>query len=336
MTVKPLQKQPVPLSHIASDISLSLSNLSTQQKLSKHARRAKDLSKHIQLDISVFDLFQMGSMNEYELYVRSFGAEKNIQISTQTGQDTAQVDAQTDDWEICDQWTQAPPSQLVESASDSCKLPWLIQKEHKPRRDKNGVVEYTARMESFVARAGLVIDCLLNEQVPEYEKKDFGNEDLFKSPTNLTFLPKYGVSGITMLANGMIAVSQVGSGIEAQHPLVKTLITIWKMQDQVPCKRLICYPSVSTVFSSINSPTLVLAGTEDASLQIWDLRESGDTLWPCFSTDSCSMRHSSRICSLYQSSSFEHTTSFQISSVDADGGVQSWVCCFLIPGCDAY
>ena len=52
----------------------------------KARRRGNDLLKMIELDVAHYELFDMPPVNEYELYMRSFGCSNTRQVSGVRGQ----------------------------------------------------------------------------------------------------------------------------------------------------------------------------------------------------------------------------------------------------------
>lgn len=66
----------------------------------------------IELDVVTFDLFELRPLSEYELYMRSFGLSGTRQVGTQTGEDTAEVEIQTEVIEGKEKWVQWPPEDL--------------------------------------------------------------------------------------------------------------------------------------------------------------------------------------------------------------------------------
>jgi len=109
--------------------------------------------------------------------------------------------------------------------------------------------------------------------------------------------------------------------------MCKSLIGVYKIGEPHVYQQLVCYPKVSFVFTSPNSPMSVIAGTCDGSIQIWDLRESSgkDYKWPCCMTDSWAEKHSQEIVSIFQQSTPSKSSSFQVTSVCQEGKHQSWV-----------
>lgn len=66
----------------------------------------------IELDVVTIDLLDLQPLTEYELYMRSFGAEGTRQVSCQTGEDNTEAEVQTEDVEVTEKWVQCPPEDL--------------------------------------------------------------------------------------------------------------------------------------------------------------------------------------------------------------------------------
>ena len=63
----------------------------------------------IELDVITIDLLDLQPLSEYELYMRSFGAEGTRQVASQTGEE---VEVQTEEVERRERWVQWPPEDL--------------------------------------------------------------------------------------------------------------------------------------------------------------------------------------------------------------------------------
>ena len=63
----------------------------------------------IELDVARFDLFDMPPVNEYELYMRTFGSSATKQVYVQTNDDNMEREIQTEEIETMTKWSQHPP-----------------------------------------------------------------------------------------------------------------------------------------------------------------------------------------------------------------------------------
>lgn len=96
--------------------------------MSKATRRHRELLHLIELDFAHFDYFDMAPVRDYEFYIQNFGQSNRIQIQTQTGDDSEEVELQTDEVDIFNAWTQHPPTDAKGSGGiqilSSC---WLVK-----------------------------------------------------------------------------------------------------------------------------------------------------------------------------------------------------------------
>ena len=66
----------------------------------------------IEFDVVAIDLFELQPLSEYAMYMRSFGAEGTRQVASQTGEDNAEAETQTEEVEQTEKWVQWPPEDL--------------------------------------------------------------------------------------------------------------------------------------------------------------------------------------------------------------------------------
>ena len=69
----------------------------------------------IELDVVAIDLLDLQPLSEYELYMRSFGAEGTRQVASQTG-----GGMQTEEVQRRDRWVQWPPEGLKGYGGEPC------------------------------------------------------------------------------------------------------------------------------------------------------------------------------------------------------------------------
>ena len=74
----------------------------------------------IELDVVTVELLDLQPLSEYELYMHSFGAEGTRQVASQTGEDNAEVEVQTEEVERRERWVQWPPEDLKGYGGESC------------------------------------------------------------------------------------------------------------------------------------------------------------------------------------------------------------------------
>ncbi|KAJ3312347.1 hypothetical protein HDV04_003240 [Boothiomyces sp. JEL0838] len=293
----------------------------------KQSKRQKDLAHLIQLDFVNYDLFELHPMNEYELYIRSFGSQKTSQVNIQTNSDTRAIDSQSDDWLVTDRWTQAPPHQLLETAAEYSQLPW-IERPKSTEKHKVG-----KRLTGFLESAGqLVESILLEDETMEFKESCLNlNDDLLKNSIKFQ-VPEFikaPVSRILFLDSLSKLVCVVYKNVKISLNQVKTVIALWRIGDPLPSKYLVCYPEINCIFNPPELPSIIVGGSDDGSLQVWDFKnpetfvfENTPTIWPSAITDDLEENHKSPIIDLIQYSS--QRNSFRIASVDSTANVQSW------------
>ncbi|KAJ3268794.1 hypothetical protein HDV01_002280 [Terramyces sp. JEL0728] len=294
----------------------------------KQSKRQKDLSNLVQLDFVNYDLFDLNPMNEYELYIRSYGSQRTNQVNIQTNNDNQNTECQTDDWLVVDRWTQAPPHQLIETNTEYPQLPWL---ERPKSTEKHKVGK---RLTGFLESAGQLVEAILLEnETSEYKESVLNlNDDLlknsikFKSPEFIN-AP---VSQILFLDSLSKLVCIVYSNVKTSLNQVKTVIALWRIGDPKVSKYLVCYPEIACIYNPPDLPSVIVGGSRDGSLQIWDYKnsetflfENTTTIWPSAITDDLDDNHKLPIIDLLQYSC--QRNSFRISSVDQGGIMQSWV-----------
>ncbi|KAF0028004.1 hypothetical protein F2P81_019091 [Scophthalmus maximus] len=76
----------------------------------KQKKRSTELLRLIDLDFSMkISLLDLPPVNEYDMYIRTFGTENTKQAYVQCNEDNADRDIQTEEIEVCEKWTQHPP-----------------------------------------------------------------------------------------------------------------------------------------------------------------------------------------------------------------------------------
>lgn len=170
---------------------LSLDNASNhvkRQAAKKSLRRIQDLKALITFDISSFVIFDFAPLNEYDLFVRNFGTAGVCQGFTQTSDEYVENYVQTDDWDIVNKWTEAPPNQFLEAGTDVCQLEWLIKKSSKqpketppPNSENSSFINNKYEFIEFLRKASKVVETILEE---EFAFKSDGDIDQFCDPTD--------------------------------------------------------------------------------------------------------------------------------------------------------
>ncbi|XP_008934390.1 PREDICTED: WD repeat-containing protein 60, partial [Merops nubicus] len=342
---------------IFMDFQMANQRQSSRSMASKQKKRSSELLPLIDLDFSVsFSLLDLPPVNEYDMYIRSFGKMNTKQAYVQCNEDNLERDVQTEEVETLEKWTQHPgESALVSGGEEHFTL--------TPKIDSQ-------RLTNFLRSACQVIAVLLEEdQVATQPKWKPGSrqtslsisDSSFQLNTNQPFLHDRKISCLCVpQVQRQTLLSVHGLPEKAGVDLLnrKSIICVWNIwQPSSPQKVLICDSEVTCCCFSPNKTTLVFAGTIDGSVLVWDLREDSrmhlhmmmsETDWtfrvPTFSTDGIlnSVNHTSPILavepvstSLYNdqnyglsSLSYQEEMSappFQIASMDENGILNMWV-----------
>jgi hypothetical protein len=303
--------------------------ITPQPKVSK---RQQDLRNLIHLDFCIYDLLDIQPLNEYELYMRSYGTGKVCHQYQQTNEDILEVSIQTEDWEICDRWTQCPPHQLVDAGEAN---PAIAGKKKKQKQQTQVASFDPIHLAAFLEKSSTVMDRLLLEQELEQSGDVEDDTVAFKNQREL-HVPTF-IRGTVQRIQKVDATSiLVCWTLDVPIKGAKSIICVYHLTSTTPVKYLLCLPTISVVHVSHSNPHLVFAGTLHGSIQLWDLREPDRTFktwegvklrWPTFLTDSLlalGFCHSNAIRGIIENYR-EGTDQVQISSIDEDGGVQSWV-----------
>ncbi|XP_051872006.1 cytoplasmic dynein 2 intermediate chain 1 isoform X5 [Pristis pectinata] len=95
----------------------------------KQKKRSAELLRLIDLDFSVnFSMLDLPPLNEYDVYIKSFGRTNTKQAFVQSNEDDVDQDIQTDEIETVDKWTQHPgEGSLVCGVHSLPKEPGMVQ-----------------------------------------------------------------------------------------------------------------------------------------------------------------------------------------------------------------
>ncbi|KAJ3216812.1 WD repeat-containing protein 60 [Dinochytrium kinnereticum] len=259
----------------------------------------EDLKNLVEFDVAFYDIFELAPMNEYDLYIRSFGSLDSRQllkfkVATQWNEDFVDTEVQTEDWYIADKWTQAPPDQLIDSGVGKPDLPWL-QSEHemwKRAEKKNEFNKTTAitaldslSLIKFLRNASQVMDILLEENTLHATESirvdNTSYINISQGQTRIT-LPSF-LSGRTLIKLAfspidhrlLMTLWSQASGVFAESKIGKKgLICMWRLTDLTsPSCILLCEGDPSTICASHTKPYIYIAGTKEGGISAWDLRE---------------------------------------------------------------
>ncbi|KAJ4923793.1 hypothetical protein JOQ06_028048 [Pogonophryne albipinna] len=325
---------------------------------SKQKKRSTELLRLIDLDFSTTaSLLDLPPVNEYDMYIRTFGTENTKQAYVQCNEDNVDRDIQTEETEVCEKWTQHPPEH-----HGACGDPNLSRE----AQDKSEMSFDSRRLTAFLRSASQVMVVLLEEH-----RADRKSLEKMKSPTDSTsfsdgslrlntklpFLYGRSVSLLHFSPAQKHTVMSVHRPTETPSAVRLdscSVICIWNIWEPSSPQRVLIYESeVQCCCFSPGKAVLVFAGTSVGSVLLWDLRENtedhyslkiGEEEWtfrlPTFSTDAVmsGSGHFSSVTSvevvpsssssdvpLLASEEESSGLSFQLASLDEVGVLNFWV-----------
>ncbi|XP_033099658.1 WD repeat-containing protein 60-like isoform X2 [Anneissia japonica] len=317
----------------------------------KTRKRGKELMALLDLDVVNFDLLDMAPVNEYDLYIRSFGQSNTKQAYVQCNEDNLEREIQTEEIEVDTKWTQHP-------ADDSRGCGG----EGSSKEDENNTMfkgEDSMRLARFLDKAANVISTLLEEEAAGSHHSSLQSSNLCFSrgftnlTTNHTFLEGRDVLQVQfhpVQTNLLLTAHTLPRLSISKHPLSGCgLICLWNLNMPTkPQKVLSCQSPISCCCFSPSKTSSVFAGTEDGSVVAWDLREPSfmhsfypvnegkvEVQVPTYSTDGVSNEdnHHSCVVSIQpvvsitdsMQSAREEGLAFQLASMEQNGKVNFWV-----------
>ncbi|KAJ3258809.1 WD repeat-containing protein 60 [Chytriomyces hyalinus] len=263
----------------------------------KLMRRANDLKDMIDLDVAVFDIFEMQPLNEYEQYIRDFGSSNATQVSTQTNEDSSSLETQTDDWNVEDKWTQAPQEFLKDSDSGRPELPHLESERMAWDRQEKRAAAIQKRLNSsnldsisllrFVRSVGQIVDVLLEENT-------LGQAGYCETSESSNLRISHGMLrlGLHRVFGERIAVCAKYSETDYRSLIVswslpdkrqsrldcKGLLAVYRVTDsKAPQQILLTDCEITSFTVPRQAPHFIIFGTEDGGIGIFDLREAKAT-----------------------------------------------------------
>ncbi|XP_033494622.1 cytoplasmic dynein 2 intermediate chain 1 isoform X1 [Epinephelus lanceolatus] len=296
----------------------------------KQKKRSTELLRLIDLDFSMtVSLLDLPPVNEYDMYIRTFGTVNTKQAYVQCNEDNANRDIQTEEIETCQKWTQHPPEH-----SGACGDPNSSQE----ARDKSELNFDSQRLTEFLRSASQVMVVLLEEDRAERKSLrklrsqtdtlSFSDGSL-QLNTKLPFLYGRRISLMhfsQVQRHTMMSVHSPTTKPSAVRLDCCTIICIWNIWEPSRPQKVLVYESeVLCCCFSPGKAILVFAGTSVGSVVLWDLREHasdhyrlkiGDDEWtlrqPTFSTDSV----------MAGSCHFSSVTSVEVVPSAAAGGLR--------------
>jgi len=252
------ERSPSPQIEFATKSSFQV-NISSKT-LQLQERRNKDLLEIIELEKETFNLFELLPLSEHDAMMESISKGNLQHSSVQSNADNNETEMQTEDVETKDAEAQWPGE--------------MVLKEEKPI-NQNFV-------NKFLRRVLPVVETLLEENVSNKTTKlslnrdkssggiasqfSIGSSELFSElfsengeVTNLLFFPGK--------KNYLVAVYKLTSK--------SSVLILWDVQNpRRPSRVLFSEGEVSCVIVPSNSEHILIAGTQQGSLLLFDLRES--------------------------------------------------------------
>ncbi|KAJ3175721.1 WD repeat-containing protein 60 [Irineochytrium annulatum] len=282
---------------------LTLSMNPSGPRMSAQTKRAKELQALIEFDVAIYpDIFDLPPMNEYDLYIRSYGAQNTKQAAVQLNEDNVDVEVQTDDWTVEDKWSQCPPDQLVESGTGKPELPWMkSERDGWAKADKRrellkqrggsavGAMD-SASLLKFMRSAGVVMDAVIEEN-----SRGQGSESKLSSDGRSQIPMCSGLSVLQLpgFLSGRVVTTMAFSPSDHRliligwgHPKAPfnqsklgklAIVTMWRLADpKTPWRVLVCEGVLTSCMTCPTKPHLIFAGTTSGSVNVWDLNEPGN------------------------------------------------------------
>ncbi|XP_058251633.1 cytoplasmic dynein 2 intermediate chain 1 isoform X2 [Hemibagrus wyckioides] len=251
-----------------------------QQASDKQRKRSSELLRLIDLDFSVTEcLLDLPPVREYDLYIRSYGMANTKQAYVQCNEDYMERDAQTDETDVTDKWTQHPPE-----SSTACGGPQVSQ-----NASDETVTKTTAdskQLAAFLRSATQVMAVLLEENIAESNSvKKLQSQTYTHSfsdgcvqlNTKLNLLQGRQVTLLHFSqtqTHTLLSVHALHSGSIDATLDSKTLICVWNIWEPSTPQRILIYEAeVRSCCFSPGKSMLVFAGTDVGSVLVWDLRE---------------------------------------------------------------
>jgi len=251
---------------------------------SRTKKRGQELMRLIDLDVAVFDIFDLPPLNEYELYIKNFGRSDTKQAYVQCNEDNVEKEVQTEEIETITKWTQNPANDAAGFGDD----------EDDSQEDFSSLTEKanidSIRLASFLQRATQTCLILLEECVSKQTNTLFKeNREMTCSDGFLQLSTKHSYlegrtvqyvyvspvqSHFLLIAYAPVSDKNKANSKTPDMVQDKGLVCVWNTNDPFnPEKLLICESTPRCCCLSPSKATLAFAGLEDGSIVAWDLRE---------------------------------------------------------------
>ncbi|XP_031556778.1 WD repeat-containing protein 60-like isoform X2 [Actinia tenebrosa] len=255
----------------------------SEKVASRTRKRGQELMHLIDLDVVVFEMFDLPPMNEYELYIKNFGRSDTKQAYVQCNDDNLEKEIQTEDIETRTMWTQNPAEDFAGCGDEKGS-------QEDTSNFSHATVD-SVRLARFLQTAGQACLVLLEEESAEQsnkivkDKKEMSCSDGYvplatKQPylagRALECLHVSPVQNHHLLtAYGPVNDQETASSKMSDSMKAKSIFCLWNVNEpSTPQKILICESVPRCCCLSPSKATIAFAGLEDGSVVAWDLRES--------------------------------------------------------------
>ncbi|XP_051755889.1 cytoplasmic dynein 2 intermediate chain 1 isoform X2 [Ctenopharyngodon idella] len=344
----------------------------SQKVAKKQKKRSEELLRLIDLDFSItFSLLDLPPVNEYDMYIKTFGTADTKQAYVQCNEDNTDRDIQTEEVDMTDKWTQHPPEAKAVCGGSKASQDTSVESTARINTDSQ-------RLTTFLRSAAQVMAVLIEENMAESnsvrrlrsqtDALSF-SDGCIQLNAKLPFLHGRQVSLLQfsqVQRQTLLSVHPPPPKTSAVQLDSETVICVWNIWEPSRPQKILLYESeVRCCCFSPCKVTLVFAGTAVGSVVVWDLREHSGThcnlvvgkeVWtlryPTFSTDAVlsAVGHLSPVVSVEPVLATADTSSkstltadieeslglsFQLGSLDENGVLTLWVVVELPKGNDS-
>ncbi|XP_052805737.1 cytoplasmic dynein 2 intermediate chain 1-like isoform X2 [Mya arenaria] len=272
-TYQPRRDRPKTAINFVSAKQRAMSN----KTASKTQQRGRDLLKMIELDYTYCDILDLPPVNEYDLYIRSFGSTNTRQAYVQTNEDNIEREIQTEEADVRSKWTQHPPEDFRGCGRGDGEKD---QEEEESQHQDTDM----GRLNHFLEKAGQVIAILL-EEGKENESGHQGRSQthiaVSEGYTQIDLLPILQGRHVVyshfspVQPNMLVTAYSLPTEVSEENTVSKRgVLCVWNTNEpNYPQKILVCTGQPRCCCFSPVRPFLVFAGMTDGSIAMWDLRE---------------------------------------------------------------
>ncbi|XP_060854032.1 cytoplasmic dynein 2 intermediate chain 1-like isoform X2 [Rhopalosiphum padi] len=289
--IEPFLDEKFEINSLEQTIEMGLNNFKTAGKRKREQEvkvkiqtRGNILMEMIKLDTVSFSLLELPAI-PYEQYIKMYGRSNMMQVQTQTHDENAEKEVQTNESNVVEKWTQHPI--VLTNELDCSSIEYLRAKlgvggteppdDHRRTRitmvDPDRVFEVARMMLSMLEQQSM--DRAEHRLVANNFDLGFSNGHLSPVVSSLKFLEKRPVTSIEFLRVTSIIESLVTTH-EVMDSFYQYVICIWSVSITEHPEYMLKCPNRVTSFCTIFKSTIgfVTAAHVDGSICVWDLREA--------------------------------------------------------------